>query len=222
MPGPTCQSQAPLKRRLVAILTRMRLLLGHAPMARAPLQSSATYTAPCALSLCVWLAVEKLPLTSTHPYAISLFPLPCRWLPSSAVRTSPVLALYAPPSASSSPPRAPPHPEVPHPSAELTTTTSPHQWASLHPKPQIGSPLLSGIFPVSFFSGPGCQSAGFYRWAASAKGGKRLPCFSLGPKGSMGRARKAMAKWAWPIPTVPFHVFHSKLIQNSFKFSLNL
>jgi hypothetical protein len=39
--------------------------------------------------------VEKLPPTSTPPRAISPLPLPYRRLPSLAVRTSPVPALYA-------------------------------------------------------------------------------------------------------------------------------
>jgi hypothetical protein len=55
MPGPNCQSPPPLKRRPLAGLTCACQLLGHAPVAREPLRSSATYAAPCALSLRAWL-----------------------------------------------------------------------------------------------------------------------------------------------------------------------
>jgi hypothetical protein len=139
------------------------------------------------------VAGEKLPPTSTPPRAISPLPLPCHWLPSSAVRTSLAPALYAPPPASSSPPRVPLRPGVPHrplhprrraplrpftgtlPSAELTATASPHRWASLHPKPQIGPPSSRACFPTASSLAPAVGRLDFTSEPLVPGGGGRLP-----------------------------------------------
>jgi hypothetical protein len=184
-------------------------------------------------------AVEKLPLTST-PHAISLHPLPCRPLPSSAVRTSLVPALYAPPPASYSPPRAPPHPGYltdlsilanegpsdPSPEPYLPPSSPPPRaHTSEHPSvqnPKLGPPSSRACFRAASYPAPDVDRRDLTGEPPVPRGGgKRLPCFSLRPKGPIGWAGKAVAKWAWPIPTVPFHVFHLELIQNSFQFSLN-
>jgi hypothetical protein len=41
----------------------------------------------------------------------------------------------------------------------------------------------------------------------TARHGAQLPCFGIRPKGSVGRAGKAVAKWAWPIPTILLLLF---------------
>jgi hypothetical protein len=69
IPGPTCQSQALLKRRPAAGLTRARLLLGHALAAQTPLRSSATYAT---LSLSPVVATPMRNLSSL----LFLFALP--------------------------------------------------------------------------------------------------------------------------------------------------
>jgi hypothetical protein len=58
----------------------------------------------------------------------------------------------------------------------------------------------------------------FHKQLAGAGRGEGLPCFGFGPKGSAGWAGKAVAKWAWPIPTM-FFFFFPELIQ---KFNSNL
>jgi hypothetical protein len=82
MPRPTCESQAPLKQCPVAGLVRACQLLGHAPTARAQPWTSATCTAPC--------AVSSQPLSSQQPSAprhrlCSSTPLSSGYQPSSDV-----------------------------------------------------------------------------------------------------------------------------------------
>jgi hypothetical protein len=86
--------------------------------------------------------------------------------------------------------------------------------------PKLG-PSLPGLPPRHLLPRP--LAAGRPDSAGEPRAGGEwgLPCFGLRPKGPVGWAEKAVVKWAWPIPTVPFHIFHSELIQNSFQFSLN-
>jgi hypothetical protein len=110
----------------------------------------------------------------------------------------------------------------------------PHHRPTSLPRDRHGEPLRC-LCPKSGPSPPGLapwhllprplatgrpDSAGEPR-VSGELGGGGAPLFHLGPKGVVGWAGKAVAKWAWPIPTVPFHIFHSELIQNSFQFSLN-
>jgi hypothetical protein len=70
--------------------------------------------------------------------------------------------------------------------------SSPPPWDHTGKPPSVQNhklgPLLSGMFPSSFFSGPSCRPAGFYRLATGTKGGERLPCLGLRPKGPVGWA----------------------------------
>jgi hypothetical protein len=54
MSGPTCQSQAPLKRHPVAGLTRAHQLLSHTPVARAPLLPLPCHLAAYPMRLILW------------------------------------------------------------------------------------------------------------------------------------------------------------------------
>jgi hypothetical protein len=69
MPGPTFQSQAPLKRRPAAGLTRVHQLLSHAPAARTPLRSSAMYAT-------LSLSPIAVTLRRNPPSLLFLFALP--------------------------------------------------------------------------------------------------------------------------------------------------
>jgi hypothetical protein len=97
-----------------------------------------------------------------------------------------------------------------------------HRRSSLLGLHRCGTPLISatkpGRYPAGLLSGHSTAthrpSAGRISLACHrCQRGRRPPLFHLRPKGSVGWAGKTVAKWAWPIPRVPF--LFSELIQNS-------
>jgi hypothetical protein len=134
------------------------------------------------------------------------------WSPSKPLDTAPSFA----------PTLGAPSTSLPTPSAapllhhRRSTAIAPHRsvCATVESYAPVNPPLSSATklvcHPTSLLSGHSTavhRPAGFHRQVTGADRGEDLPCFSLEPKGSVGWARKAVAKWAWPIPTVPFLFF---------------
>jgi hypothetical protein len=142
-----------------------------------------------------------------------------------------VKCLPGPPSNFPTPPRAPhrcrelPRPPCRRPRLLLCcTAVAPHRsvCSTMEPPAPVSPPLSMAAKPVRHPAGLlSSHSTAAHRPLADqilpashrCRRRRKPPLFHLGPKGSMGWVGKVVAKWAWPIPTVPF--FFSELIQNS-------
>jgi hypothetical protein len=175
-------------------------------------------------------AVEKLPPALTHRRAILLLPLPCHRLPSLAMRTSSVPALYAPPRPHLHLPEhhrnlgylsdlsslTDEHPSDPSPEPYFPPSSPPPQTHIGEPpsiqNPKLGSPprhLTLAPLPRQPCRRPPPKST----VTAAMPAGASFPYFGPGPKWPSGLrllARPGQAPlWAMPTATIPIFIFLS-------------
>jgi hypothetical protein len=220
MPGLTCQSQEQLKWRPVAGPECTPAAQAHAPVARALPRTSTTCVVLCALTHCAWLqwrislslwlllAPSHRPHSSTADARLAIadhrLAASDHWR---APLTPPQRQPVSWPSFRATSCRPPPSDAAPHrrsPSAESRPVDTALWWASSFASDRIDFPTSPSISPTHGPTSPRRRSPESVPPSSAAE----LPCFGLGPKGPVGWAGKAVAKWACPIPTVPFHVFH--------------
>jgi hypothetical protein len=167
-PGPTCQSRASWPKHC----------RGHWPRAppRAPYpfardcsgkapshvdSSSCHLAAPTPLPPTVFLSREDLPGASPRrPTPGLVFTCPSTTVPCGTSSASPSSPMSAPPTPHWSPTFRRAHRRREPTPVSLPPSKTPN-WV----------PLLSGMFPGNFFSGPGCRPAGFNGKPPTPRGG---------------------------------------------------